>query len=137
MMMVPLLPLQAINAIIEESSDVYLKKVIQELQLFNSPVSANLNGVLPNTLDSVSIHNVKNSEALRNQYWKTVPDYNQFDHHQYPGNQIQPLSINKIDNNFIELDNNNQVAIQIEKISNGIIFSNSFVLFIVIYNRAI
>ena len=110
MIMVPLLPFQAIDAINKESSDVYLKKVIQELQTFNGHVSSIPNGVKTEHLASVSFHNNKNNQELRNQYWKSGPNYHQFDHNQYPGNQIQPISINKIDNDLVELETNNQVA---------------------------
>ncbi|XP_033217708.1 uncharacterized protein LOC117173326 [Belonocnema kinseyi] len=108
MIMVPLLPFQAIAAIRKESSDVYLKKVIQELQTFNGPVSLDPNELQADPLALVSFHNNKNQKVLRNQYWKSGLDHHQFDHNQYPGSQIQPISINKIDNDLLELDTSNQ-----------------------------
>lgn len=103
--MVPLIPFPGIVAIKEESSDVYLKKVIQELQTFNGPGSHHPNGVLSNSLPSVSFPISENNEVFNYNYWKTAPYHYQYDYSQYPSNQI---NIEKIDRDFVGLDSKNQ-----------------------------
>lgn len=106
----PLLPLRAINGIEKESSDVYLKTVMHELQTFNNPVFYNQNEISSESHPTISIRNGQNGIHHRRR-WKTTPDYHQFDYNQYPGNQ---MSIKKIDNDFLPIHRtDNQVNIYI------------------------
>lgn len=117
----PLLPLHAIN---KESSDVYLKSVMNELQTFNNPLFHNQYKISssssPSTDNSHSKISLRNGQkvggSIHNRYWKTSPDYYQFDYNQYPGNQI---SIKKIDNNLPIVTNNQGIVSRPQTINNS------------------
>ncbi|XP_043483319.1 uncharacterized protein LOC122511861 [Leptopilina heterotoma] len=115
MIIMPLLPLHAINAIDKESSDVYLKTVMNELQTFNNPLFHNQYEISSSSSPPDHSHSkisLRNGQkvgggSIHNRYWKTSPDYYQFDYNQYPGNQI---SIKKIDNDFPIVTNNQGIV---------------------------